>query len=272
MKRRLFLTLIVLTAALTALYAKNPKTEKVPVIGISGYCDGSTLEANMTYINSVRKAGGVPLVIPVTSDDAQIEAVMGVIDGLIMTGGEDFDPLKWYGEEPLRALGEVVPTRDEFDVKLVRAAVAKGIPVLGICRGEQLLAVAFGGSLWQDIPSQIPSSYVKHRQGSTTGTYGTHSITIEKGSFLEKALDSQSATVNSFHHQAIKDVPQGFKVVAKSADGIIEGVERVAKLKDYPDGGATIYGTQFHPEVPTNAGNPTFLPIFQNFIKEASGK
>lgn len=270
MKRRLLLTLIVLAAAFTVIYAKNPKNEKAPVIGVSGYCEGGTLKANMTYVNSVRKAGGVPLVIPVTSDDAQIEAVINTIDGLIMTGGEDFDPLKWYGEEPVRELGEVVPSRDEFDVKLVRAAVAKGIPVLGICRGEQLLAVAFGGSLWQDIPSQIPSSYVKHRQGSTTGSYGTHSISVEKGSFLEKALGAQSTTVNSFHHQAVKDVPQGFKVVATSADGIVEAIERVEKLKDYPDGGATIYGTQFHPEIPTNAGAATFLPLFRNFIREAS--
>ena len=260
--KKLIITLAVLCTALTI----NAKT---PIIGISGYTDGGTCEANMTYINSVRLAGGAPMVIPVTSDEAQIEAVLGAIDGLVMTGGEDFDPLKWYGEEPLRALGEVVPSRDDFDVKLVRAAVAKGIPVLGICRGEQLLAIAFGGALWQDIPSQVKDSYVKHRQSPTGSVNGTHSITIEKGSFLEKAAGGTTAIVNSFHHQAIKSVPAGFKVVARSADGIVEAVERTGKLESYADGGAMIIGTQFHPEAMINGGDLRLLGIFKKLVEEA---
>jgi putative glutamine amidotransferase len=187
-----------------------------------------------------------------------------------MTGGEDFDPLKWYGEEPLRANEQIAPERDEFDVKLIRAAVAKGIPVLGICRGQQLMSVAFGGSLYQDIPSQVKSSYVKHRQGDTPGYYGTHTITIEKGSILAEVTGSNKAVVNSFHHQAIKAMPAGFKVTARSADGIIEAVERVAPLKGYADGGALIFGTQFHPEIMTNAGNPLFLGLFQKLVSEAA--
>ena len=265
MKRYLLLAAALLGATL-GLWAKTP------VIGISAYNEGGTCQVNMTYVNSVRMAGGVPLVQPVQGDDAQIEAIVNSIDGLVMTGGEDFDPLKWFGEEPIRGLGEVVPTRDEFDVKLVRAAVAKGIPVLGICRGEQLLAVAFGGSLWQDIPSQVKDSYVKHRQSPTTGTVGTHSIEIAKGSLLAKILGKEEAVVNSFHHQAIKDVPQGFKVTAISADGIIEAVERTSRLKNFEDGGAMILGVQFHPEVITNAGNPEFLPIFRKLVEEATGE
>ena len=95
----------------------------------------------------MRLAGGVPIVLPVTTDDAQIDAMLSVVDALVMTGGEDFDPLKWYGEEPRTTMTTVNAERDEFDVKLLRAAVAKGIPVLGICRGEQALGVAFGGAL-----------------------------------------------------------------------------------------------------------------------------
>ncbi|MBQ0122632.1 MAG: gamma-glutamyl-gamma-aminobutyrate hydrolase family protein [Bacteroidales bacterium] len=261
--KRIIISLAVILTAMTI----NAKT---PVIGISGFTNSGVCSANMTYIKSVRQAGGVPLVIPVTSDDAQIEAVVNAVDGLIMTGGEDFDPLKWYGEEPLRALGEVVPERDEFDVKLVRAAVAKGIPVLGICRGEQLLAVAFGGSLWQDIPSQVGESFVKHRQGSTTSSYGTHSISIDKGSFLEKVTGSAKATVNSFHHQAVKDVPKGLKVIARSADGIVEGVERSGRLEGYADGGALIIGTQFHPECLVAGGDPYYLGIFKLLVEESS--
>ena len=262
MKKYLFLAAALLIAA-SGLWAKTP------IIGISGYTEDGQCHVNMTYVNSVRKAGGVPLVIPVTSDDAQLDAVLNAVDGILMTGGEDFDPLKWFGEEPVRGLGEVVPARDEFDVKLVRADVAKGIPVLGICRGEQLLAVAFGGSLWQDIPSQVPTSYVKHRQSPTTGTVGTHTINIEKGSLLAKILGKEKAVVNTFHHQAIKDVPQGFKVVARAADGIIEAVERSGKLAGFADGGAMILGLQFHPEVITNGGNPEFLPIFKKLVEEA---
>ena len=264
--KRLFLLAVVLLVAASGLSAKTP------VIGISTYSENGRCQVNMTYVNAVRMAGGVPLVIPVTSDEAQIAAVLSAIDGLVMTGGEDFDPLKWFGEEPIRGLGEVVPERDDYDVKLVRAAVARGIPVLGICRGEQLLAVAFGGSLWQDIPSQVKDSYVKHRQSPTSGAWGTHSIRIEKGSLLSRVLNGRtSAVVNSFHHQAIKDVPQGMKVVATSADGIIEAVERSGKLSPaYADGGAMILGVQFHPEVITSAGNPEFLPIFQKLVEEAA--
>ena len=259
---------LLLIAAL--LVAASGLSAKTPIIGISAYSEDGRCQVNMTYVNSIRMAGGVPVVIPVTGDDAQIAAIIETIDGLVMTGGEDFDPLKWFGEEPVRGLGEVVPARDDYDVKLIRAAVAKGIPVLGICRGEQLMAVAFGGSLWQDIPSQIPTSYVKHRQSPTTGAYGTHSIDIEKGSVLARILGKEKAVVNSFHHQAIKDVPQGFKVVARSADGIIEAVERSGRIRGYEDAGAWILGVQFHPEVITNAGNPEFLPVFRTLVEEAA--
>ena len=259
----------IFTMALMLLGAALCLNAKTPVIGISAYSEDGRCQVNMTYVNSVRMAGGVPLVIPVTGDDSQIATILETIDGLLMTGGEDFDPLKWFGEEPVRGLGEVVPARDEFDIKLVRAAVAKGIPVLGICRGEQLLAVAFGGSLWQDIPSQVPSSYVKHRQSPTTGTVGTHTIDITKGSILADILGKDKAVVNTFHHQAVKDVPVGMKVTAVAADGIIEGLERSGKLKGFADGGAMILGVQFHPEIITNAGNPEFLPIFRKLVEEA---
>ena len=262
MKKVLLTLLAVLTAS--AMFAK------VPVIGVSGYIDGGKNAVNTTYTNAVIKAGGAPVVIPTNSDDKVIETIVANLDGLIMTGGADFDPLKYYDEEPIPELGDVQPERDVFDVKLIRAAVKKGIPVLGICRGEQLMAVAFGGSLWQDIPAQIPESYIKHRQAGTPGSYGTHSIIIEKGTFLEKALGSKKAVVNTFHHQAIKDVPQGFKVVAKSADGIVESVERVAPLKGYADGGAMIIGVQFHPEGLIAGKDKSFKAIFELLVKEAS--
>ena len=176
-----------------------------------------------------------------------------------MTGGEDIDPLKYYGEEPLRAQGEIVPYRDEFDCMLIKMAVEKGLPLLGICRGEQLLNVVFGGTLYQDIPSQAKDSYVKHRQQAPS-SYGTHSISIEKGSILNKVLGTERAVVNSFHHQAVKDPAPGFKVIARAADGIIEGIQMNEK----------VFGLQFHPEGFVANGDDTFLPIFQYFVEKAN--
>ncbi|MBO4768655.1 MAG: gamma-glutamyl-gamma-aminobutyrate hydrolase family protein, partial [Bacteroidales bacterium] len=128
---------LILIAA--ALLASASLFAKIPVIGISGYVDGSKNAIGTTYTNAVRNAGGAPVVIPVTSDETVIETIVASLDGLVMTGGADFDPLAYYGEEPIRELGTVEPNRDDFDVKLVRAAVKRGIPVLGICRGEQLM-------------------------------------------------------------------------------------------------------------------------------------
>jgi len=262
MKKTSLFFVVLLFVSSFLLKAENP------IIGISGYVDGSTNVANNTYLNAVRLAGGVPIIIPVTSDDDQIAAILGVIDGLVMTGGEDFDPLKWYNEEPIRSLGSVAPERDEFDVKLVRAAVAKGIPVLGVCRGMQLINIAFGGSLYQDIPSQVKESFVKHRQ-QAPGNYGTHTIFVDENSLLFQQIGVQNVVVNSFHHQAVKGVAQGFKVTAKSADNIAEAMEKSGKI-NFPDGGAVIMGVQFHPEIFTSAGDKTFLGIFKYLVKEAS--
>ena len=130
---------------------------------------------------------------------------------------------------------------------------------LGICRGEQLLNVAFGGTLYQDIPSQA-GAYIKHNQDAP-GSYGTHSIDIEKNSLIYKLLGSEKAVVNSFHHQAVKEPAPGFKVTAKSKDGIVEAIEMIGTDK--------VWGTQFHPESFVNAGDDFFLPLFEHLVKKA---
>lgn len=243
---------------------KQDKQEEVkPIIGVSSTAQTGVAAASLTYIKSIKRAGGVPLVIPMTNDPKQIEAILNVVDAVVMTGGEDVDPLKYYGEEPLRALGEVVPERDEFDCLLIKMAVEKGLPVLGICRGEQMMNVAFGGTLYQDIPSQVPSSYIKHRQ-NVPSRYGSHTINIEKGSLLEKMIGKREAVVNTFHHQAVKDVAPGFKVMAYSKDGIVEGIEKKGTDK--------VWGVQFHPEGFVSSGDDTFLGIFKHLIEKAKEK
>lgn len=256
---------ITLLLILSFTMTLSGQTAKKPVIGISSTMGGGTsASVQLTYIKSVIKAGGIPIVLPVTSDPELLSGMLERVDGIIMTGGEDIDPLKWYGEEPLRALGEVAPERDAFDIALVRLAVSKGLPVLGICRGHQLINVAFGGTLYQDINSQVKEIYVKHNQSAPT-YYGTHSIIIEKGSLLNKLIGLDSIAVNSFHHQAVKDVAPGFKITSRSKDGIVESIEKITSKGDAPK----IFGVQFHPEAFTANNNNTFFSIFKYLVEQA---
>ncbi|HBG23943.1 MAG TPA: hypothetical protein DEO54_07535 [Rikenellaceae bacterium] len=259
MKKLLSIAALLLVSAV--IFAQAGKR---PVIGISStWGEGTSTSAPLTYVESVIRAGGVPLVLPITLDPAIMAQMLDRVDGLIMTGGEDIDPLKWFGEEPVPGMGEIVPARDSFDIALIRMAVGRGMPVLGICRGHQLLNVAFGGSLFQDIPSQVKGSSVKHSQKAPR-YYGTHTINIEKGSLLNKQIGLQKVAVNSYHHQAVKDVAPGFKVTARSVDGIVEAMEKIGSTK--------VFSVQFHPEGFTASNIDTFLGIFQHLVKEAGKK
>lgn len=225
---------------------------KQPIIGISA---ASPSSASQTYIKAVRRAGGVPLIIPFTSNEQELKAIVKRIDGIIMTGGEDVAP-KRYGEEPRPELGEVSLERDDFDIKLIKAAASAKLPILGICRGVQVMNVAFGGSLYQDIPSQIPTSKVTHN-GRSSRTRA-HAIEIKEGTLLAELLGSR-IEVNSTHHQAVKQLAPGFIVSATAEDGVVEAIESTnAKC---------IFGVQFHPEVFTAAGEDDFLGLFKYFIK-----
>ena len=194
--------------------------------------------------------------LPMVSSEELADELIARIDGLILTGGEDIDPA-YYGEETFNETVEINAPRDTSDMLLVKAALKRGIPVLAICRGEQLTNVALGGSLYQDLPAQVGDS-LSHRQTEPTNI-GTHWIYIEKDTELHRLIGVDSIQVNSFHHQAVKQPAPCVKVSARSGDGIVEAYEAEGLL-----------GLQFHPECFVSKGDDTFLPIFQAFVTKAA--
>ena len=211
---------------------------------------------NDDYVQSVVMAGGIPYIIPVVHDEEVIKEQLKNVDALILSGGHDVNPLEW-GEEPSSKLGGILPIRDKFDIALMKIADDMKMPILGVCRGEHIIAVAKGGSLYQDL-SFIDGSYIKHNQGHLSNV-ATHSADVEKNSKLYEIL-GETAMINSFHHLGVKDLPCGYKVVAKAKDGLVEAIEK--------QGEHFVLGVQWHPEMMTKDSSE-MLNIFKRLIEEA---
>jgi putative glutamine amidotransferase len=182
---------------------------------------GRELALGLTYPEAIRRAGAVPVVIA-PMDTGGIEPLLDGLWGLCLSGGPDLHPA-CYGAEPHPALGPTEPHLDTFEIALVRAAEARDMPVLAICRGLQVLNVSRGGTLMQDLPSQLPSD-VEHRQ-SAPGSTPTHDVVIDADSLTATCLGVSQARVNSFHHQAIDRLGSGLRAVGWAPDGVIEAVE-----------------------------------------------
>ena len=222
-----------------------------PVIGISGnFRDGDCTLAQGYYM-SVLESGATPVVIPPYDDESALVSILDTLDGIVLSGGADIDP-DYLGEEPLECIS-VNPRRDAQELLLAHLAVDRQIPVLGICRGIQVLSAALGGKLYQDIKTQHDAPCIEHSQSIARGL-PSHEVTIEKDSLLYSLMGSETIAVNSFHHQAVKEVPEGFRVTARSKDGIIEGMESTAFRP--------ILGVQWHPECFILENDRTMMPIF----------
>ena len=273
MMKKLFLLMalsIIGTAASVArdserlqqLYARLGAVEvkhiggEAPLIGITP--TGSRMSSiSRAYVDAVTRAGGVPVIIVADTSAQYLHDVVSRLDGVLLTGGEDIAP-SYFGEVPIEQLGEVDSVRDVVELSVTRLAANRNLPILGICRGVQVLNVAFGGTLYQDLPAQFGGDVTHHRLSS--GERAVHSVALTKGSVLHTLLGVDSLEVNSSHHQAVKDVAKGAKVSAMSPDGVVEAIDF------YPI--RRIMGVQWHPEG-FRGKNAYMNKIFSHFIDEA---
>ena len=227
-----------------------------PVIGITAAHCTEELKTfpRHYYVESIRKAGGIPLILPPVRTPEEATEVLNLINGLLLTGGGDISPV-YLREEPRRGVGECFPERDFSELLLTQMAINQNHPLLGICRGIQVLAIAAGGGIYQDIPSQYPSA-MEHSQTAPRQNVW-HNVEIAGESLLYRLLREMKIGVNSLHHQAVSEIPPSFIQNAFASDGIIEGIEKL--------GARFCVGVQWHPEsMDTEAHSHA---LFRGFIE-----
>lgn len=231
-----------------------------PRIGISANRkDGLSCIAD-TYVQAVLKAGGAPVLIPVITDIEALTVLVESLDGLVMSGGGDINPL-YLQEEPVPQLQDADTYRDEYDFILLRLATNRQLPVMGICRGHQILNVAFGGSLYQDIYSRSAGERLKHSQ-SMPREQVSHSVEVANIPSVLRGIagESDRLWVNSFHHQAVREVAPGFLETAVAADDLNEGIEHPERMR---------FGVQWHPEALAANNDEQMLALFRRHVENA---
>jgi putative glutamine amidotransferase len=237
-----------------------------PIIGIpcSIYPDSWYTAANgnaISYLRALEAAGGIPALIHLTRDDEVIDAHYVRCDAILFAGGEDVGPTH-YGATPHPKLGPTNPGQDEVEIGLARRAVADGKPVLGICRGIQLLNVALGGTLYQDIPSEIAGA-LDHSESTEQRdmSHLAHPIALAEDSWLAGRLDATELLVNTLHHQALRDIAPGLRVIARAPDGVVEAIEGA--------GESFVLGVQCHPEELWERADARWSRVFDGFVAQA---
>ena len=233
-----------------------------PVIGVVPLVDEGRDSYWMLpgYFGGVREAGGVPVMLPLTDDADELAAALDVCDGLLVTGGQDVSPAL-YGEKSADALalcGELCPGRDQMEALLVPMAVERDLPMLGICRGIQVINAALGGTLWQDLPRQRPSDVEHH--GLPPYEEPVHEVEVLPATPLAAVVGEGAYAVNSYHHQAVRDLAPDLEAMAKAPDGIVEAVWRPESR--------FLWGVQWHPEFSHKVDEKS-RKIFSAFVEAA---
>jgi putative glutamine amidotransferase len=215
-----------------------------PVIGLPSYEAKRAVNRrpiianNSAYMRAITQAGGVPLLIPPLTEEDALAAVFAKLDGLLLTGGGDIEP-RYYGAERLAVCGPAETSRDITELALTKRALEQKLPMLGVCRGHQMLNVALGGTLVQDIHSALPQA-MRHDRLDHPRDWRAHTIAVEAGSRLEEILGTREHRVNSLHHQALDTLGKGVRVLARADDGVVEAME----VRGQP----FALAVQFHPE------------------------
>ena len=281
----LLVCLIILIAILVQVKKENVKEEtpttpkttgKTPIIGLTGMRMPEGNETiNMTetpltsdmvqihYIEAIEKAGGIPIGMPVLQEFnvETIKKQIELVDGILIQGGLDVDP-SFYNEERHPLLGQTNVQTDKYLIEVIKQAIGTKIPILGICRGHQILNVALGGNLYQDL-SVAGINVSNHRQDLSQLCHTKHSINVNKNSLLSKIFpNNETLQINSFHHQAVNKLGTNIEIDAKSDDGIIESIH-------YKSDEQWVLGVQFHPEQLMRCEGKEFIEIFKKFIEEA---
>ncbi len=238
---------------------------KKPIIGMTAFygtnaIGSSTMAVRAPYVDEILLAGGVPYIIPGQQDMSIIDTIAEVIDGYLVPGGADVAPY-FYGEETIPQVTLFKSIEDSFEMELIKKVHAMGKPIFGICRGLQVINVAFGGSLIQDIPAQLASS-VGHLQAGIIRDEATHGVTLTAESRLAAILGTVTVPVNSYHHQAIKQIAPNFTVTGTAADGVVEAAESNDGL---------VLGVQWHPELMARR-HTHFQKLFSHFVSICANK
>ncbi|MCR5357995.1 MAG: gamma-glutamyl-gamma-aminobutyrate hydrolase family protein [Lachnospiraceae bacterium] len=228
-----------------------------PIIGVVPLIDEQKESFWMLpgYMDGITMAGGIPIILPLTNDKEEISQLLDTVQGILLTGGHDVDP-SLYEETPIPECGAISRERDSMESELLKQALERDMPILGICRGIQFLNAYLGGTLYQDLTTQRPSDTEHHQ--SPPYDVPVHSVMVMEDSSLFRILNVRSLYVNSYHHQAIKQKADSLKTMAVSEDGIIEGVEM--------EGKRFVWALQWHPEFSYKTDDNS-RKIFMEFVR-----
>lgn len=230
-----------------------------PLIGLTPAHDmeSGDVKARPTYMRALKAAGAIPVVMPLDASEEDLKQLSQDLDGFLFTGGPDVHPFL-FGEETQAHCGNVSPARDQMEISLLPMVMELQKPILGICRGIQVLNIALGGNIWQDIPSQVTRDFPLAHAQPFSYDMPCHTVALTEGSLLSRISESSSIKVNSMHHQAVKDLAPGLIASAYSTDYLIEALE----MPDYP----FFIGVQWHPEYLWEKNKEAFR-LFQTFVK-----